>query len=110
MGLGGSPNVLQYDSKLGGSMTKRTHLVFNFFGAILLLIISTVVGFAQTSGEMSGLVTDPSGAAVSGASVTITNKATSATRNVTTNSEGLYSFPSLLPGVYELRVEQSGFK
>jgi hypothetical protein len=59
---------------------------------------------------MSGLVTDPSGAAISGASVSITNKATGATRNVTTNSEGLYSFPSLLPGVYELRVEQSGFK
>src|ERR1044072_8324323 len=85
--------------KLGGSMTKRTCLVLNFFGAVLLLIISTVVGFAQTSGEMSGLVTDPSGAAISGASVTITNKATSATRSVTTNSEGLYSFPSLLPGV-----------
>ncbi|HSB26292.1 MAG TPA: carboxypeptidase-like regulatory domain-containing protein, partial [Pyrinomonadaceae bacterium] len=70
-------------------MTKITRLVFNFFGAVLLLSISTVAGFAQTSGEMSGLVTDPSGAAVSGANVTITNKATAATRNVTTNSEGL---------------------
>lgn len=91
-------------------MTKKTRLVFHILGGLLLLTMSTVVGFAQTSGEMSGLVTDPSGAAVSGASVTITNKATGATRNVTTNSEGLYSFPSLLPGVYELRVEQSGFK
>ena len=91
-------------------MTKRTRLVFNFFGTVLLLGIWTVVGFAQTSGEMSGLVTDPSGAAVSGANVTITNKATGATRSITSNSEGLYSFPSLFPGVYELKVEQSGFK
>src|SRR4030095_3048481 len=91
-------------------MTKRTRLMFNFFGAVLLLSISTVVGFAQTSGEISGLVMDPSGAAVSGANVTITNKATGAARNVTSNSEGLYSFPSLGPGVYELKVEQSGFK
>ena len=91
-------------------MTKKTHLIFHLFGGVLLLSIWTVAGFAQTSGEVSGLVTDPSGAAVSGASVTITNKATAATRNMTTNSEGLYSFPSLLPGVYELRVEQSGFK
>src|SRR6185295_5714268 len=111
MALGEIPRTFfKTTAKLGGSMTKRTDSVFNFFGAVLLLIISTVVGFAQTSGEMSGLVTDPSGAAVSGANVSVTNKATSATRNVTTNSEGLYSFPSLLPGVYELRVEQSGFK
>jgi hypothetical protein len=103
-------NALQRREETGGSMTKRTRLVFNFFGAVLLLSISTVVGFAQTSGEISGLVTDPSGAIVSGANVTITNKATGATRNVTSNSEGLYSFPSLGPGVYELKVEQSGFK
>ena len=91
-------------------MTKRTRLIVQILGSGLLLTMSTIIGFAQTSGEISGLVTDPSGAAVSGASVTVTNKATQATRNVTTNSEGLYSFPSLLPGVYELRVEQSGFK
>ena len=91
-------------------MTKRTRLVFNFFGPVLLLSISSVVGFAQTSGEMSGLVTDPSGANVLGATVTITNKATGATRNVTTNNGGLYSFPSLGPGIYQLKVEQAGFK
>jgi len=91
-------------------MTKRTRLIVQILGSGLLLAMSTIIGFAQTSGEISGLVTDPSGAAVTGASVTVTNKATQATRNVTTNSEGLYSFPSLLPGVYVLRVEQSGFK
>ena len=91
-------------------MKKRTRLFFHILGSALLLAMSTAFAVAQTSGEISGLVTDQSGAAVTGAAVTITNKATGATRNVTTNSEGLYSFPSLGPGIYELKVEQSGFK
>jgi hypothetical protein len=91
-------------------MKKRTRLFFHILDSALLLAMSTAFAVAQTSGEISGLVTDPSGAAVTGAGVTITNKATGATRNVTTNSEGLYSFPSLGPGIYELKVEQSGFK
>ena len=70
-------------------MQKRTRLIVQILGSGLLLTMSTIIGFAQTSGEISGLVTDPSGAAISGASVTVTNKATAATRNDTTISEGL---------------------
>ena len=91
-------------------MNKRTRFVFQILSAALLLAACAVASSAQTSAEITGLVKDPTGAAVSGASVTVTNKATGATRNVTTNSEGLYSFPSLPPGTYELRVEQTGFK
>src|SRR6185503_18246680 len=79
-------------------------------GSVAMLCVLAATGKAQTSGEITGLVTDSSGAAVSGANVTTTNKATGATRKITTNGEGLYSFPSLLPGVYELKVEQTGFK
>jgi hypothetical protein len=89
-------------------MRKSLHLVLSFTFALLLPSAAKV--FAQTSGEITGLVTDSSGAAVSGATATVTNKATGATRKVVTNSEGLYSFPSLTPGVYELKVEQAGFK
>jgi hypothetical protein len=74
--------------------------------SVALLSVLAGAGMAQTSGEITGLVTDSSGAAVSGATVTVTNKATSAIRQVTTNNEGLYSFPSLLPGAYELKVYQ----
>ena len=91
-------------------MMKRIRLVLNLLGAAFLLAACAVASSAQTSAEITGLVTDPAGAAVSGASVTITNKATGANRNATTNSEGLYSFPSLPPGTYELKVEQTGFK
>src|SRR6185503_2146175 len=91
-------------------MKKRTRFMFQILSAAVLLAASAVASLAQTSAEIAGLVKDPTGAAVSGASVTVTNKATGATRKVTTNSEGLYSFPSLPPGTYELRVEQTGFK
>ncbi|HEU4388668.1 MAG TPA: TonB-dependent receptor [Blastocatellia bacterium] len=79
-------------------------------GGIAMISVLVAIAKAQTSGEISGLVSDPSGAAIAGGTVTITNRGTGATRKVTTNSEGLYSFPSLLPGIYELKVEQAGFK
>ena len=69
-----------------------------------------MTGRAQTQGGITGTVTDSSGAAIPGASVTVTNTATSGTRNTTTNAEGLYTFPSLPPGTYELKVELQGFK
>src|SRR6185369_5068722 len=90
-------------------MMKRIHLLLHLLGPALLLAALPLVSSAQTSAEITGLVKDPTGAAVSGASVTVTNKATGAMRKVITNSEGLYSFPSLPPGIYELKVEQTGF-
>src|SRR3954467_14670607 len=89
-------------------MSMRSVLLL--LGSVAMLCVLAATGTAQTSGEITGLVTDPSGAAIRGVTVTATNNATGATRRATTNSEGLYSFPSLLPGVYQLRVEQSGFK
>ena len=89
-------------------MRKSLRLILSF--TFVLLLLSAAKVSAQTSGEITGLVTDSSGAAVSGATATVTNKATGAARKVVTNSEGLYSFPSLMPGVYELKVEQAGFK
>ncbi len=89
-------------------MRKRLHLLLFF--ACALLLFSAVKVSAQTGGEITGLVTDSSGAALNAATVTVTNKATGAARRIITNSDGLYAFPSLLPGPYELKVEQQGFK
>jgi hypothetical protein len=91
-------------------MKMRMRSVLLMLGSVAMLCVLAATGRAQTSGEITGLVNDSSGAAVVGANVTVTNKATGATRKIMTNSEGLYTFPSLLPGIYELRVEQSGFK
>src|SRR5207253_7717605 len=57
-----------------------------------------------------GTVLDPSNALVSGAKVTITNKATGQVLTTTTNSAGTYTSGALIPGDYVVRVEQSGFK
>ena len=76
----------------------------------ILLAAWAATGRAQTQGGISGLVTDSSGAAIAGAEVTVTNTATRGTRKTTTNADGLYSFPSLPPGNYALKIEHKGFK
>ncbi len=67
-------------------------------------------GFAQTVGQVTGLVTDPSGSIIVGATVTITNSQTNVARTTTTNSAGNYTFPALQPGVYSVKAEMPGFK
>src|SRR3979490_2063352 len=66
---------------------------------------------AQAVGAtLSGLVTDSSGAAIPNATVLIKNEATGEVREVTTNGDGIYSAPNLIPGLYELSVTAAGFK
>lgn len=65
---------------------------------------------AQTFGEITGEIRDASGAVVTDAALTVTNRATNVTRTSATNESGVYSFPSLPPGIYELRVEKQGFR
>ncbi len=62
------------------------------------------------TGTISGVVTDDSGAVIPNAPVTITNKATSIARTVTTSAEGAFSAPALAAGDYEIRVELKGFR
>jgi hypothetical protein len=76
---------------------------------VSFLAISLAV-FGQTFGGLTGQVKDPSGASIAGAAVTITNVATNARRVGATNDAGIYDFPSLPPGLYNVRVEHSGFK
>jgi hypothetical protein len=76
----------------------------------LVLLLVLAPGYAQTLGEITGIVTDASGAVVAGAQVTATNTATGAAREATSNAAGVYSFPGLTPGVYDIRVTASGFK
>jgi len=76
----------------------------------LLLLLFSVSVFGQTLGDVSGSVTDPQGAPVAGSNVTIKNAATNAARATTTNNEGIYSFPALLPGTYSVKVDKAGFK
>jgi Carboxypeptidase regulatory-like domain len=91
------------------------HLVRRFSQCILAitLVLSSAFLLAQSnvgSGSIQGTVTDPSGAVVSGAKVTITDKSTGQVITTTTNSAGSYNSGSLVPSNYTIRVEASGFK
>ncbi|MGH7443077.1 MAG: carboxypeptidase regulatory-like domain-containing protein, partial [bacterium] len=70
-----------------------------------------VPGLAQTAGgTVQGTVTDPSGAVIPGATVSVKNQATGVVRPLTTNSAGFYSAPNLTPGVYGITASAKGFK
>jgi len=67
-------------------------------------------GLAQTTALLSGTVQDASGGVIPSAEVTLTNEATKDSRVVQTNGTGLYAFPSLVPGTYDLKASAKGFK
>ncbi|HWO35076.1 MAG TPA: TonB-dependent receptor, partial [Candidatus Acidoferrum sp.] len=79
---------------------------------LVVVLFSVVVNLhAQVAGgTISGTVTDSSGRVINKVEITITNVATGVTRVVTTNDEGFYSAPNLLPGTYEVKFSASGFK
>ncbi len=79
--------------------------------AMIFMVLFSVGAFAQTeAGQISGTVTDSTGAVVSGAKVTARSIHTGFNREATTNSGGLYTIPSLKPDVYDVTIEASGFK
>jgi len=69
------------------------------------------VAFAQSQfATLSGIVRDPSGAAVSGAKVTVKNSASTETRETVTNDDGFFGVPTLPAGSYDVSVEKPGFQ
>ena len=83
-------------------------------GILAVLVIAALMApclMAQSavSGDLTGTVTDPSGAVVSGATVTLKSDATGATRTSTSGSNGTYRFSLLSPGSYTVTVTASGF-
>jgi len=78
-------------------------------GFVVLLLVSVNTCFGQSTATLSGVVTDPSGAVVPGAQVTVHSLATGLDRQLVTDSAGLYVAPSLLPGDYEVQAKASGF-
>ena len=91
-------------------VSQRIPVSFSLLAVLAIAIFSAGTAYAQVSGAtLSGTITDPSGAAIAGAKVSIANKATGVTRDVTTDAAGLYSAPNLLPGVYDVTASASGF-
>ena len=84
--------------------------VFDGIFVLSLLLALAAPASAQTFGQITGAVTDTSGAVLVGASVTVTNTGTNAVREAQTNTSGSYVFPNLLPGVYNVKVDLQGFQ
>jgi hypothetical protein len=78
---------------------------------LLLIFITAAIGAAQTdTTSITGAVTDSQGGAIPGAAVTLTNSDRGFSRTTQTSADGIYSFPGLAPGNYDLAVEKTGFK
>ena len=85
----------------------RTHLTL----LIAAMLLTAVPASAQTAyGTILGSITDPSAAAIPGASVRVTNIGTNISSEVTTGAEGGYAVPRLIPGQYRVEVSYEGFK
>lgn len=78
--------------------------------AFLFAFSSAVLLGQSERGNITGIITDPSGAAISSADITLTNRDTNAAAKAVSTASGEYNVPNLLPGVYRLEIAASGFK
>src|SRR5262245_51421577 len=93
-------------------LLQRSRCAMGLLALAVLMILSTGPAvLAQTSaGQVSGTITDSTGAVVPGASVTLTNTGTGVANTAPTNGSGNFVFLNVQPGTYELAVELQGFK
>ncbi len=90
--------------------------VSSVLGVVLFALVfwvrdpMTVRGQSISTGTIAGTVTDPSGAAVAGATVTLTNLGTSTSRTAATNETGRYVLANVEPGTYSLTINKTGFR
>jgi hypothetical protein len=77
-------------------------------GLLFLFLLLAVLSYGQTT-SISGVVTDPSGAVIPNASITVKNTQTGLQRSDVSDSQGRYTIPQLPPGIYSLKATSSGF-
>src|SRR2546426_4895937 len=90
---------------------QRSRIPLTILSLLLLLTgLSVSVSAQAVYGNIIGTVTDPQGAAVTGATVTVTDLAKNVTTTVQTNEEGNYTVTHLIPGRYRVKIEAQGYK
>ncbi len=90
-------------------MTSKRCLTMAMMGCLMLLSSINLFGQATASASLQGTITDKTGAVISKADVTITNKETGAVRSTKTNDTGEYRFDPLPAGMYNIKTTFSGF-
>src|SRR5256885_9200493 len=88
-------------------MQARSFVSWSIRLSVIMLLLASST-WAQFTGNIQGTVSDPSGAAVAQAKVTLINVATQVSATTTTDASGSYRFLSLAPGSYKITVEAAG--
>src|SRR5437763_1222330 len=94
----------------GAHMSHAKHIRFIVPFLLLALLVPCAALAQSSNGAIAGNVTDGSGSALPGVTVTATNAGTAATRTAVTNGTGHYEVPLLIPGTYRVSGELSGFQ
>src|SRR5262249_50591403 len=84
--------------------------IWILFCSLTVFTLPAVSQSTVSTGSIQGTIEDPNGAVVSGASITITNKANGQTLKLTSSSSGTYASGALQPATYEVRLENKGFR
>src|SRR5271169_3231619 len=90
--------------------SKRVALLLAALFCLCALAPSALFAQSASTGTVAGTVTDPSGGAIVGATVTLTDTATSISRTDVTNENGRYFFANVVPGKYTVSVSKTGFR
>src|SRR5450631_135819 len=83
---------------------------YRFFLLPLLFVLACVEAFAQANSELTGIVTDQTGAVVAGAKITLVDPATNSTKTTESGATGLYDINGLNPSNYKIKVTAKGFQ
>ncbi len=83
---------------------------YRYFLLPLFLVLACARVYAQANSELTGIVTDQTGAVVAGAKITLTDPATGATHTTSSGATGLYDFTGLNPANYNMKVTAKGFQ
>src|SRR5579863_5202471 len=97
----------QHHLKKEGHMRQTKN---RFFLLPLLFVMACVGAFAQANSELTGIVTDQTGAVVAGAKITLTDPATNTVKTTVSGATGLYDIPGLNPANYNMKVSAKGFE
>jgi hypothetical protein len=85
-------------------------MCLRFLSVLSVLLLVSFSASAQYRASIQGVVTDPEGAAVSGATITLTNLETNKTLTATSDENGVFAFNGLPPSRFSVTIEKSGFK
>src|ERR1035438_261706 len=96
------------------TLVRRLRKWHGYLGLLAMLLsvaglMPLVATAQQATANVNGVVKDPAGAAIANGQIELTNENTGVVRKTSTTTDGIYNFPSVVPGVYSMQASASGF-